>query len=133
MQQLQPQNKKKVNWVVPVIILIVVFLIIVLLFAIPFGIIFFKAKSQCGSGGMIVGSMNKGYYCVYSSVCESCQNYSGCPECSGLCEGKGKVEREGYCGPGSIDLTNKIKRYPNGSWYADMGPIQCYCCCDEIE
>ena len=115
----------------PIIIIGIVLLIVVALFAVPFGFIYFKSKAQCGEGGMLIGSANKGYYCVYHSICEDCQNASQCPDCSQLCESKGKIARESYCGPNQIDLTNKIKRGSEGNFYVEEGPVNCYCCCDE--
>ena len=115
----------------PLIFIGIIALILFVLFAIPIGIVYFKSKSQCGSGGLLIGSGNEGYYCTYKGVCEDCQNVSQCPDCSPVCESKGKVKREGLCGPTSIDLTNKIKRSPDGGFEIDMGPVNCYCCCDE--
>ncbi|MDP7196802.1 MAG: hypothetical protein QF864_11510 [SAR202 cluster bacterium] len=115
----------------PIIIIGIVLLIIVALFAVPFGFIYFKSKAQCGEGGMLIGSANKGYYCGYQSICEDCQNASQCPSSSQLCESKGKISRDGYCGPNKIDLTNKIKRDSEGNIYIEEGPINCYSCCDE--
>ena len=90
-----------------------------------------KVKTQCGEDGALIGSANHGYYCGYHSVCEDCQNTSQCPDCSQLCESKDKVERDGLCGPKTIDLS-KIKRDSDGNYtYVDEGPVNCYCCCEE--
>lgn len=112
-------------------IIVIVAILITALLIVPFVIILFKAKAQCGENAILIGSLNKGYYCMYTSVCKDCQNASQCSSCSKICQDKGKIERTSYCGPSKIDLTNKIKRYPNGSWYVEMGPINCYCCCNE--
>ena len=68
---------------------------------------------------------------IAKKICEDCQNASQCPDCSQLCESKGKIARDSYCGPNQIDLTNKIKRDSEGNFYVEEGPINCYCCCDE--
>ena len=126
MENQQPQRSIKG----PIIILGIVLLIVVALFAVPFGFIYFKSKSQCGEGGLLIGSLNKGYHCVYPSTCEGCQDATQCPDCNQICESKGKVKRAGYCGPTTIDLTNKIKRDSEGNIYIEEGPVNCYCCCD---
>ncbi len=102
----------------PLVIIGIVLIVIVALFAIPFGFTYFKSKAQCGEGGMLIGSANRGYYCGYHSVCEECENVDQCPDCFQFCESKGKVEREGFCGPTKIDLMKE-------------GPVNCYCCCNE--
>ena len=127
MNDQQPKRSNKRTF----IMIILVALIIIGIFTIPFGIVYFKSKSQCGPGGIIIGSGNEGYHCSYKSVCEDCESPQQCPDCTQLCESKGKVEREGWCGPKSIDATNKIKRSPEGGFEIDMGPVNCYCCCDE--
>ena len=113
----------------PLIFIGIIALILILIFAIPFSILYYKAKSQCGSDGMLVGKSGR-YSCVYPSVCTECQNVSQCPDCSNLCESKGKIKRGGYCGPTKIDLTD-IKRDKEDNIYIEQGPIDCYCCCDE--
>jgi hypothetical protein len=115
----------------PLIIIGIALIIIVALFAVPFGIVYFKSKAQCGKGGMLIGSSNQGYHCGYHSICEDCQNATQCPDCNSICESKGKVERNGFCGPTKIDLTNKIKQDSEGNFYVEEGPVNCYCCCDE--
>jgi len=120
---------KKANKFGPLIFIGIIALILILLFAVPLGIYFFKSKSQCGSGGMLIGNSRDGYYCGYHSVCNECQNVKQCSDCSQLCESKGKIKREGYCGPTEFDLTNKIKKDKEGNIYIEEGPINCYCCC----
>ena len=117
----------------PIIIIGIVLLIFVALFAIPYGVIYFKSKARCGDGGMLVGSANQGYYCSYHSICDDCQSTSQCLDCSQLCNSKGKIARDDSCGPSKTDLTNKIKRDSEGNFYVEKGPIDCYCCCDEKE
>jgi len=124
-----PEEKRSIKG--PLIIIGIVLIVVVALFAVPFGFIYFKSKAQCGEGGMLIGSANKGYYCGYQSICKDCQNASQCPDCTTLCESKGKVKRDGCCGPSKIDLTGTIKRTEDGQFYVEEGPINCYCCCDE--
>ena len=80
----------------PLIFIGIIALILILIFAIPFSVIYYKSKSKCGSGGMLIGNSREGYHCGYNSVCAECQNASQCPDCSNLCESKGKIKRDGY-------------------------------------
>lgn len=129
MQDQQP--KKSIKG--PIIIISIILILLVALFVIPLGVLYFKAKAQCGEGGRLIGSGKTGYYCGYESVCEDCQNVDQCSDCSQLCESKDKVKRDGSCGPGKIDLTNALKRDSEGNFYIEDGPINCYCCCGEKE
>ena len=124
-------EKQKQSKFGPVVFIGIVALVLFLLFAIPFGIIYSKSKSKCGSGGMLIGNSREGYYCGYPSICNDCQNATQCPDCPQLCESKGKIKRDGFCGPTKIDLTNKIKRDKDGNIYIEEGSINCYCCCNE--
>jgi len=104
---------------------------------ISYGFIFYKSNAQCGSGGMIVGNSYDGFYCVFASNCDNCQNSSQCPDCPSLCESKGKIKSEGFCGPSAIycglnRIDDKMKRDEEGNIYSDKG-IHCVCCCDEKE
>lgn len=117
----------------PLIILGIILLIVILLIAIPYALISYKSKKQCGEGGRLLGSANKGYYCGYHSFCEECQNATQCPDCTDICESKGKIKRDGWCGPNSIDLTGKIKVDNEGNFYSEDIPVNCYCCCNENE
>jgi len=127
------EDKQKGSKFSPLIFIGIIALILILLFAIPLSIYFFKSKSQCGSGGILIGNSKEGYYCGYNSVCEGCQNVSQCPDSFQFCESKGKVKRDGFCGPTKIDLTDKIKRDKEGNIYIAQGPVTCYSCCDEKE
>jgi hypothetical protein len=110
---------------------IIIVLVILLLFASPYGFIYLASKVRCGQGGMLIGSGKQGYYCGYQTICKDCQNSSQCPNCTTLCESKGKIKREGFCGASQIDLTNKVKHDEEGNFYIEQGLIRCYCCCDK--
>jgi hypothetical protein len=125
--KIQKQKSSKYG---PLIFLGIIAIVLLLLFAIPFGIIYFKSKAKCGSGGMLNGNSKEGYSCAYTSVCENCQNASQCPDCTSLCESKGKIKRDCYLGEFKVDLTGKIKKDKEGNIYIERGPINCNCCCD---
>ena len=126
-----PNNSLKEPLLFILIVGIATVLILALLFGIPLGIHYFKSKSQCGNGGLLIGNSDKGYYCGYQYACEECKDSSQCQDCSELCKSKGKTKREGYCGPNKIEFSSdKLKKDVNGNIYIEDPPVHCYCCCD---
>lgn len=110
---------------------IIFIVLIVLMFGFP-AFMYFKSKTQCGSGGMLTGSLNERYSCTYVVVNKDLADSSQCPDSAEFCKAKGKILKEGnYCGPGQQDLTNQIKYDSTNGYSIEKGPTTCYYCCSE--
>ena len=128
-------EKTKTNIKKPLIILGIVFVVILILtFGFP-AVILIKSKSQCGTGGVLVGDLKSGYICTYTSVLRDELKGEKCPICSQLCESKGKIEKEGgssdYYATHGMDLTNSVSRNSDGTFSVKEPPRVCNCECSE--
>lgn len=125
-------EQTKTNIKKPLIILGIVFItILILTLGFP-AVMFIKSKSQCGTGGVLVGDLKSGYICTYTSVLSKDEG-SSCPVCSNLCESKGKVEKAGgssnYYDTHGMDLTNSITMNTDGTFNVKEPPVVCNCEC----
>ena len=126
-------SKSQGNRFGALIFLLIVAAALFLLFAIPVLVHKIRSSSQCGEGGLLVGSSRDGWHCVFVSECVGCVDVASCPVCADLCASKNLSMRQGSCGPEKIDVTDAFKRDENGSVRLEPLPVMCSCCCDRIE